>query len=400
MLTVQVVMICLLQGLTSANDMRTRISVRHQLDVANVGHVLHIMKDWNDPGMDRLIRQYEEEEEADRRDLAQEQNRQQLDQLRTPEEVLRALLDSTKGSKASAYLLNSFRHLLLIKEEGDERVRFFQLIDQLIQSIVMHDSPDLNQEFARAFGMSVTQVIGKFVEQQRLNDALDDLRTAKSRLGEVEREKTELLEEISAGDQGLVGRLKAQVADLEERLKNSRAATENIRNQMEGMRRDYEHRIAELELYITELFNMLREANHLDQVAEMGTGVIDRGKFIHDLREQWERKKTIKKLEGRHNKPMRSSTMDTLGSNLSESDDDSEEGEVLSANKASFGPIGPQPQRTKSSKSRAERGSTGIVGAYHAFSDAEDDRVLSHIETTLVSQSQVRLRAHRKPKLT
>jgi len=94
-------------------------------------------------------------------------------------------MQKTKGTKASAHLLDSMRHLLLIKAEGEEKVRYFQLIDQLITSIVMSDTLELGNDFNRAFGSSVSHVIAKFVEQERVDKAVDEVRELKVALATV-----------------------------------------------------------------------------------------------------------------------------------------------------------------------------------------------------------------------
>jgi cytokinesis protein len=189
-------MLVLLLGLTSGGDIRVRCSVRSQLESAGLLRVFQKVQSWNDETTMRMIRQYEEEAESDRRELAAEQDDKLLRSLRAPEDVFRALLDMTKGTKASAYLLDSLRHMLLIKDQGDARVRYFQLIDKLISSIVMSDTPDLGGDFSRAFGVSVQHLMGRFVEQDRLDSALQETARAKAELARVTREKLELADEV------------------------------------------------------------------------------------------------------------------------------------------------------------------------------------------------------------
>ena len=317
-----------------------------------------------------MIREYEAEAEDDRLDLIEAQDRVLLQSMRDPQDVFRALLQMTKGSQASAYLINSLRHLLLIKEEGDQRTRYFQLIDRLITSIVTSDSPDLNQDFARAFGISVSHVVAKFVEQDKLDSALLEIRGLKASLAKMSREKAEMTEEMSRDD--LVASLKAQVVELEERLRKSRAATEAVTDQMEGMKKDYEMRLAELEMVIQELYNMLRESQHLEQVVDLNEGPLDRKQLIYELREQWERKKTIRKLEGRR-KTLRP------GVNLAEDESEDEDAEVLEAEKVA---LGEARGKEKVVKSRIEKAISGSQ-----FMDAEDDRVRAHIEDALFKES-------------
>lgn len=270
-------------------------------------------------------------------------------------------MQKTRGTKASGHLLDAMRHLLLIKAEGDEKDRYFQLIDQLVTSVVMNDSPELGNDFSRAFGMSVSHVISKFVETERVDKAVEEVKTLRAELASAHREKAALAEEVSKGTDGLVGQLKSQIHELEDKLHRSRTATESLEDQMEKMKQDYESRIRDLELIIQELFNMLRETAHLDQVIGMSEGPFDRGQLIHQLRLQWERKKTIRKLEGRDMKDRK------IGlEGLADVDEEDDEGEVVQAEKGSI------------VKAREKH----MSGSQ--FMDAEEERVRAHIEVALV----------------
>lgn len=361
-------MIYLVSAITSANDIRIRCSIRAQLESAGLLNIFHKIRGWRDEQTIRMIRQYEEEAERDRLDLVEESDLNLLKSTRSPKDVFEALMQKTKGTKASGHLLDAMRHLLLIKAEGDEKVRYFQLIDQLITSVVMNDSPELGHDWTRAFGASVSHVISKFVEQERVDQAVQEVKEMKTALATAHREKAALAEEISAGNDGLVGQLKAHIAELEDKLHRSRTATESLEDQMEKMKQDYETRIRELELIIQELFNMLRETAHLDQVASMSEGPFDREQLIHQLRLQWERKRTIRKLEGRD---MRSISPDRQHRRPSiEEDEEAEpEAEVLQADKGNM------------SKAMEKR----MSGSQ--FMDAEEERVRVHIEQALVKGS-------------
>jgi cytokinesis protein len=350
-------MLYLAQLMASSNQLRSRCSVRAQLESSGLIAIFDKVRPWREPALEELIHGYEEEAEADRRELLEEQQQTLLHSMRVPEDVFRALLQTTRGTKASAYLLNVMRHLLLIRQDSDF-VRFFQLIDRLIVSIVTSDTPEMNHDFSRAFGISVTHLIGKFVEQDRLEAATEEIKMLKAAVSKSTREKADMADEMAGGNDGLVGQLKAQVHELEEKLAKSRAATDAYRDQLEGTRRDYEVRIADLELIIQELFNMLREANHLDTVTGMDQGPINREKLIHDLREQWHRKKTIEKLEGGEGRKA----------------DDEEVGEVMEAAKVSIKRNTEVPNRKQA-----------LSGSQ--FLDAAEEDVRAHIEDALVRGS-------------
>jgi cytokinesis protein len=372
-------MICLVKGLTSGHDVRARCALRSQLEAAGLLPVFRKVKRWNDDRATLLIKQYEEEAENDRIDLIDSQNKILLKSMRDPGDVYNALFKMTEGTKASKYLLNSLQHLLLIKEDGDQRVRYFQLIDRLITSIVMSDMPDLNQDFARAFGISVSHVMGKFVEQERLDSSMGEIKDLKASLAQMTREKAEISEVVDRDE--VVASLKAQVADLEDKLRKSRAATEAVTDQMSGMKKDYEVRIVELERIIQELYNMLRESQHLEEVQGYNEGPIDRSKLIYDLREQWERKKTIRKLEGRDKArdPNKRKTLRPGDDSIIEEESEAEDGEIMEAEKIALGAARGKERTVKVKREKVLSGSQ--------FMDAEDERVREHIEDALFSGS-------------
>ena len=335
------------------------------------------MRNWNDEAFSNRILQYEEEAETDRRELGEEQDQLFLRSMRSPEDVFAALLQKTKGTKASAYMLNSLRHLVLIKEDGDQRTRYFQLIDKLITSIVTNDTPDLGQDFSKAFGVSVSHLMGRFVEQERMESYVDEVKSLKVQLAKVTREKLDMAEEMNQDD--AVGTLRAHVAELEERLRKSRAATEAVTDQMEGMRRDYEARIADLEFIIQELFNMLRESAHLAEIEGSTDGPVNRKQLIHDLREQWERKKTIGILEGRHKARRKTVIVNGTSTPLNESaSEEEDDAEVMEAEKVALG----EARGARVPLSRAEK-----KMSTSQFMDAEEERVRAHIEGALSKEA-------------
>lgn len=363
--------ICLVQVLAAGSDIRARCAIRAQLETAGLLGVFRKLRAWNDPTINRMIQQYEEEADSDRRELSEEQDQVVMRSLRTHEDVYNALIQKTQGTKSSAYLLDALRHMVLIRETGDQQTRYFQLIDRLIASIVTNDTPDLGQDFSRAFGVSVAHLTNRFVDQERMEGYVAEVKSLKLDLAKVTREKVELVEEMNGDD--LIFSLKAQVADLEERLRKSRAATEAITDQMEGMKTDYETRISDLELIIQELFNMLRESASLDVVSGINDGPINRAQLVHDLREQWERKKTIRQLEGRHRKRKSLGVPATI-----DSEEEEDDAEVLEAEKVALGEArGARVPLTRSEKKLSTS----------QFMDAAEDRVRAHIEGALSKEA-------------
>jgi cytokinesis protein len=116
-------------------------------------------------------------------------------------------------------------------------------------------------------------------------------------------EKEALEEEMSQGQDGLVGNLKAQVALLKQKLNSTRETTKHLQGQLEMQKTGYEEQIAQLEAQIMELFRMLKEfGKGYEKILDSNSGTMDRKNLIENLNKYLERSKTISILEGRGKK--------------------------------------------------------------------------------------------------
>lgn len=253
-------MVLLIVSLPTSNDRKTRSSIRNQLDLAVLPIIIQNLRQLHDPEINMQLDIYEENERNDRANMVDQERGTLLKSLKTPEQIIPLLLERTKGSQSSRYLIDILRHFLLIDSDGDEQARYFQLLDELISTIVMGSSPDLHYEFRDAFGKSIAHLFGKLVEHHRVDEAMAEVKELRVVNQRLLIEKQELDEEISAGNDGLVGKLKAQVADLEQRLNRSRVAMEAAVDEKKGMRRDNEQRMRELRLYLQMLYSIILAA--------------------------------------------------------------------------------------------------------------------------------------------
>ncbi|OWZ64306.1 hypothetical protein AYX15_03948 [Cryptococcus neoformans] len=254
-------MVLLIVSLPTSNDRKTRSSIRNQLDLAVLPIIIQNLRQLHDPEINMQLDIYEENERNDRANMVDQERETLLKSLKTPEQIIPLLLERTKGSQSSRYLIDILRHFLLIDSDGDdEQARYFQLLDELISTIVMGSSPDLHYEFRDAFGKSIAHLFGKLVEHHRVDEAMAEVKELRLVNQRLQIEKQELDEEISAGNDGLVGKLKGQVMDLEQRLNRSRVAMEAAVDEKEGMRRDNEQRMRELRLYLQMLYSIILAA--------------------------------------------------------------------------------------------------------------------------------------------
>jgi cytokinesis protein len=352
----------LIHGVTTVVDeLEIRVHLRSQMEACGLKKVLDKMKQFGHTSIDRLISQIESEAEDDAREIAREFNQDVLKDLGAPQDVFNALLSSVEGTRAHDFFLSSMQHLLLIREDDDTRIRYFQLIDQLISAVVLDQkgANGLDQDFSSLMGVSVNKVVNRFADQDRLDKALANAAEMKATAQQLALEK----------------------AAVEEVLKGSRAATKKLELELEEMKKMYEERIASLELRIQELFNMLRESRELENVAAGSGGTIDRAEMIANLERQHELKKTIQTLEGRHRRAKNGLAEVNRGEGGAfedgeESSDGMEAPEIaLVEGKI---PMSKAKGKVKSTKLRRDEVKSGSQ-----FLDAEEERVREHIEQSL-----------------
>lgn len=283
--------------LAAAFDLRLRMALRTQLEASDMLSIFSRARQWrleDDVALRNQINTYHAESKKDQEEFTQQHNGTLMRNMGTPEDVIRNLLMSLQKTKAMGHFLVILKAFLLI--QGDERDRIFQLYSQIAWAVTMHGIADVGYDFSRAFGISVTHLIGKFVEQERIEAAETKIKQLEFELLESRQQKAELDRELHSDS--LVGELKTDIDELKDKLSKSRQATDSLKDQMEGMKKDHAVRVGELDQIITMLFALLMESGHLDLLAKKNPDP-DREALLDDLKRRWELDKTIRTLEGR-----------------------------------------------------------------------------------------------------
>ncbi|CAG8768523.1 11408_t:CDS:2, partial [Gigaspora rosea] len=66
------------------------------------------------------------------------------------------ILASVQGTRAYDFFLSAMQHLLLIRDDGEARTKYFQLIDSLVTQVVL-DRHGLDQDWSQSVGLTVSQ---------------------------------------------------------------------------------------------------------------------------------------------------------------------------------------------------------------------------------------------------
>lgn len=265
------------------------------MESAGLQRIIAFCKQFNFPNIDKLLHNLQNSLDDDERLLRDRLDQEILKDLNNPGDVYNAIYARVENSKARDYFLSMMQHLLLIREEGQPMVHYYQLLDSMVTDIVM-DKKLAGAE--QRFGHSVERIIAQFNEAGRLQEVEDELQKARSEALRVKLENDALLDEISEGQEGMVGRLKDELLRLEQKLMVSRETTERLKTQVQAQKTEYEDQINQLETQIIELFRMLKGVGK-GVTTVLDTGGMDRKTLVQTLEKQFQRTQTINKLEGK-----------------------------------------------------------------------------------------------------
>lgn len=266
------------------------------MESAGLQRILELCANFGVPSIDKQIKKLQVLFADDEKKLRENLDQEILRDLTNPQDVYNAIYSKTKGTRAQNYFLSMMQHLLLIREEGQPMVHYYQLLDSIVTDVV------LDKKLAGAeqrMGHSVERIIAQFNESDRYQNAEDEAAEARALAVRLKLEKEALEDEIAQGQDGLTGKLKAQITSLEEKLAVSRETTSRLHGQMEKQKASYEDKINQLEAQIMELFRMLKEVGKgVETILDGGT-TMDRKALVETLEKTFQRRKTISILEGK-----------------------------------------------------------------------------------------------------
>ncbi|KAG0363394.1 hypothetical protein BG005_000647 [Podila minutissima] len=254
------------------DDIELRIHLRSQLTTSGLTRIISKMRSLNHDLIDRQLNIYEDEAENDYEDMVEFYNHQILHDMSDPYDVFQALLRSVEDSRAYDFFLSLLQHMLLIREEGDLRIRYFQLMDAIVTQVVLDRRGGMDN-FDQKVGISVNQLVSKLVDQDRLNVALEDAKQTRTELEKMTRQKNELEREMGQKDDGVVSQLKSNIYSLEDLLRLSRHTIQTLQAKLNDVETQTQAKLAMQDAQLKHLLKSLQDANALMEEAGMQTGV-------------------------------------------------------------------------------------------------------------------------------
>ncbi|KAF8940983.1 hypothetical protein BGZ58_003405 [Dissophora ornata] len=254
------------------DEIELRMHLRSQLTTSGLTRIISKMRGLHHDLINRQLNIYEDEAENDHEDMIEFYNHQILNDMSDPYDVFHALLRSVESSRAYDFFLSLLQHMLLIREGGDLRIRYFQLMDSIITQVVL-DRRGITDSFDQKLGISVNQLVSKLVDQDRLTLAIEDAKQARQELEIVVRQKNELELEVGQKDDGMVSQLKANIYSLEDLLRLSRHTIQTLQAKLSDVEIQTQKKLAIQDAQLKHLLKSLQDSNTLMAEAGMPTNV-------------------------------------------------------------------------------------------------------------------------------
>ncbi|KAK5132495.1 hypothetical protein LTR08_009041 [Meristemomyces frigidus] len=311
-------------------DLQLRCHVRAQFVTCGLKRILLKMEEFQYEVIDKQIERYRTNEAIDYEDLLEREASSVADDvegetrdLNDPVQIVEAIQQKIGGSRAGDYFLSALQHLLLMRDnEGDDRLRTFQLVESMLSYVAMDRRlPDM--DLKQSLNFTVQNLMDKLYTDGEARQARDEAREARLIADAAVAERDEAKAQVELGAEGLVARLQKQVLELEGVIDLQGRQNEGLRGEVEEMQRARAQELQRNELETRELYLMLRDAQDIAAsnaqknskggksvggVAMDGAkagdpaqlqGILDRERLMDRLEMQLERAKTQAKLEGK-----------------------------------------------------------------------------------------------------
>lgn len=254
------------------------------------------------------LEKFHDREAIDREDELMDQDRQLLENLESPTDLCKTIVDQLGEGRARDFFLSSLRQtLLMTKREPQQRMRYFQIINELVQGVVLDHEPGYDRDITDLMNIPIQRVFGRYEEADKVEQAEKQIQERNLQILRLERERDKLKTELDGVEGGLINQLKKEKLDLEGKLRTSRGVSEGLQHDLNKLKQDYEDRIQdleatvdELERRIMELLAMLEQSQNLDDLLALkSTNGYDRKVLYSELEKERDRYLARQQLEGR-----------------------------------------------------------------------------------------------------
>ncbi|KAI8145922.1 hypothetical protein BJV82DRAFT_535287 [Fennellomyces sp. T-0311] len=268
-------------------DVEVRVHLRNQMNACGLQAITDKLLEFNNEHLRRHISIYKQMSDNDYDAVIEIQNDTILSDMNDPRDVFESILGRVEGTRGYDFLLSALQHLLLINEENEVQVRYYQLLDNMITQIVLDRKGLTAEDFSGGFGWSVASLIDKFAEQDQLAVAIAEAKEAKDKYEKAIKEKQELELEVNLQGDGLVGQLREKTNSLEDLLRMSRKTISTLQNKLKDLQKEYDNNLAIMDRQLREMYQTASIANTpYGQTEESMDSEAPKGRVYDRLRAQ------------------------------------------------------------------------------------------------------------------
>ncbi|KAJ1329582.1 cytokinesis protein [Microdochium nivale] len=303
------------------HDLQLRMHLRAQFGACGIKRVLTKMEAFQYDLIDKQVDHYRTNEAIDYEDMLERENSSMKDSvegevkdLNDPTQIVEAIQQRIQGTKTNDYFVSALQHLLLIRQQdGEERLRMFQLVDSMLSYVAM-DRRLPNMDLKQSLNFTVQSLLDKLHTDSEARQALDEALEARQIAEAAMAERDEMRARQELGADGLVAKLQRQLDEQARFIEAQRRQADGLKAEVDNMQSVRAKEAQRYELETRELYLMLRDAQDVaaSQASKGVTsarpgdddpvrmqGILDRERLMDRLAMQLERQKTQFKLEGR-----------------------------------------------------------------------------------------------------
>ncbi|KAI1762692.1 FH2-domain-containing protein [Hypoxylon sp. FL1150] len=303
------------------NDLQLRMHIRAQFGACGIKRILTKMEGFQYDLIDKQIERFRTNEAIDYEDMLERENSSikdsvegEVKDLNDPAQIVDAIQQRLQGSKTHDYFISALQHLLLIRDnDGEERLRMFQLVDSMLSYVAM-DRRLPNMDLKQSLNFTVQNLLDKLHTDSEARQALDEALEARQIADAAMAERDEVKAQLELGADGLVAKLQRQLEEQSRFIEAQKRQADSLKAEIENMQTVRAKEAQRYELETRELYLMLRDAQDVaasqavkgstgskvaDEDPARMQGILDRERLMDRLAMQLERQKTQYKLEGR-----------------------------------------------------------------------------------------------------
>lgn len=301
------------------NDLQLRMHIRAQFGACGIKRILSKMEGFQYDLIDKQIERYRTNEAIDYEDMLERENSSikdnvegEVKDLNDPIQIADAIQQRLQGSKTQDYFVSALQHLLLIpNNDGEERLRMFQLVDSMLSYVAMDRRlPDM--DLKQSLNFTVQSLLDKLHTDSETRQAVDEALEARQIADAAMAERDEMKAQVEMGADGLVAKLQRQLDEQARFIDAQKRQAETLKSELENLQSIRAREAQRYELETRELYLMLRDAQDVaasnatkgatalgEENPALAKGILDRERLMQRLATQLERQKTQFKLEGR-----------------------------------------------------------------------------------------------------